>query len=49
MNPTLLKRIYNEGHMIGNHTFTHPDISVSSLMRTDLEIDITQRLIASIT
>ena len=23
----LTKRIYNEGHEIGNHTFTHPDIS----------------------
>ncbi len=25
--PGLLKRIYREGHEIGNHTFTHPDIS----------------------
>ena len=23
----LAKRIYNEGHTIGNHTFTHPDVS----------------------
>ncbi|MGA9075486.1 MAG: polysaccharide deacetylase family protein [Candidatus Sulfotelmatobacter sp.] len=23
----IAKRIYNEGHTIGNHTFTHPDVS----------------------
>ncbi len=26
-NPGLLKRYVREGHEIGNHTFTHPDIS----------------------
>ena len=25
--PGIAKRIYNEGHEIGNHTFTHPDVS----------------------
>src|SRR6516162_8932158 len=25
--PSITKRIYAEGHEIGNHTFTHPDIS----------------------
>ena len=25
--PGIAKRIYDEGHEIGNHTFTHPDIS----------------------
>ncbi len=48
MHPDILKRAYNEGHLIGNHTFTHPDISASSSIRTDLEFDITERLIQSI-
>lgn len=26
-NPDLVKRIVKEGHVIGNHTFTHPDMS----------------------
>ena len=26
-NPKLTKRIYEEGHMIGNHTYTHIDMS----------------------
>lgn len=31
-NPDLIKRIVSEGHIIGNHTMTHPDMSkISSL------------------
>src|SRR5216684_2906096 len=43
------KRIYREGHEIGNHTFTHPDISnVSrSFMRT-VELNLTEQLFASL-
>lgn len=26
-NPELVKRMINEGHIVGNHTFTHPDMS----------------------
>ena len=26
-NVALMQRVYREGHEIGNHTFTHPDIS----------------------
>jgi peptidoglycan-N-acetylglucosamine deacetylase len=42
--PDITQRIYNEGHEIGNHTFTHPDISniTSWLMR--LELNSTERL-----
>lgn len=47
--PDLLKRIYAEGHLIGNHTFSHPDISKTGNMRTDLELSITERLVESIT
>ncbi|MGA9790723.1 MAG: polysaccharide deacetylase family protein, partial [Terriglobales bacterium] len=43
----LTKRIYREGHEIGNHTFTHPDISSigSSYMR--VELNLTEQLFAS--
>ena len=31
-NPDLIKRIVSEGHIVGNHTMTHPDMSgISSL------------------
>ncbi len=46
-NMSLLKRIYDEGHQIGNHTFTHPDISEISQRQLDLEIKLTNRLIAA--
>jgi peptidoglycan-N-acetylglucosamine deacetylase len=41
------QRIYREGHAIGNHTFTHPDISNigSSYMR--VELNLTEQLFAS--
>ena len=26
-NPALIKRMVQEGHIVGNHTFTHPDMS----------------------
>jgi cellulose synthase/poly-beta-1,6-N-acetylglucosamine synthase-like glycosyltransferase/peptidoglycan/xylan/chitin deacetylase (PgdA/CDA1 family)/spore germination protein YaaH len=43
-NPGLLKRIYDEGHEIGNHTLTHPDISEISSWRFQTEINVTERL-----
>ncbi len=29
-NPELVKRMVNEGHIVGNHTMTHPDMSAIS-------------------
>lgn len=43
-SPDLLRRIFNEGHDIGNHTFTHPDLSEISSAQVDLELNATQRL-----
>ena len=40
-------RIYREGHEIGNHTFTHPDISNISSTFMKLELNLTERLFAS--
>jgi cellulose synthase/poly-beta-1,6-N-acetylglucosamine synthase-like glycosyltransferase/peptidoglycan/xylan/chitin deacetylase (PgdA/CDA1 family)/spore germination protein YaaH len=46
-NVGLLKRIYAEGHEIGNHTFTHPDISNIGRGYLDFELNLTERLLAS--
>ncbi len=40
----LLKRYLREGHEIGNHTFTHPDISEISQRQLKLELNLTERL-----
>src|ERR1700738_2665512 len=46
-NLGLMKRIVREGHEIGNHTYTHPDISEISSRQLDMEINLTNRLFAS--
>ena len=43
----LAERIYREGHGIGNHTFTHPDISNLSGSYMKVEVNLTERLFAS--
>ena len=43
----VMKRVYREGHEIGNHTFTHPDISEISNRQVDLQLNLTERLFAS--
>jgi cellulose synthase/poly-beta-1,6-N-acetylglucosamine synthase-like glycosyltransferase/peptidoglycan/xylan/chitin deacetylase (PgdA/CDA1 family)/spore germination protein YaaH len=40
----LLQREYRDGFEIGNHTFTHPDISEISPRELDLELNLTERL-----
>ncbi|HEY0794180.1 MAG TPA: polysaccharide deacetylase family protein, partial [Acidisarcina sp.] len=46
-NVGLLKRYVAEGHEIGNHTFTHPDISEISPRQVELQLNLTERLFAS--
>lgn len=46
-NSALASRIYREGHGIGNHTFTHPDISNLSGRYMKLEVNLTEQLFAS--
>ncbi len=46
--PGLVKRIYNEDHTIGNHTFTHPDVSNISSTHMKVELNLTERLFASL-
>jgi peptidoglycan/xylan/chitin deacetylase (PgdA/CDA1 family) len=46
--PDLLRQIVNQGHEIGNHTFTHPNLGEMPLRVTELELTATQRLIESV-
>ena len=48
-NIPLLRREYNDGFEIGNHTFTHHNIAEMSLSRAELEMKLTRLLIESVT
>jgi len=48
-NPDLVARIVREGHEIGIHTYTHPDLSETPKVQLDLELNATQRLIEALT
>jgi cellulose synthase/poly-beta-1,6-N-acetylglucosamine synthase-like glycosyltransferase/peptidoglycan/xylan/chitin deacetylase (PgdA/CDA1 family)/spore germination protein YaaH len=43
-NISVMQRVYREGHEIGNHTFTHPDISEISARQVDLQLNLTEDL-----
>jgi cellulose synthase/poly-beta-1,6-N-acetylglucosamine synthase-like glycosyltransferase/peptidoglycan/xylan/chitin deacetylase (PgdA/CDA1 family)/spore germination protein YaaH len=45
----IVKRIYDEGHEIGNHTLLHPNLELLSDDRVRLELRATGRLIEGIT
>jgi peptidoglycan-N-acetylglucosamine deacetylase len=46
-NIGLMQRVAREGNEIGNHTYTHPDISEISPQQLDLQVKLTARLFAS--
>jgi cellulose synthase/poly-beta-1,6-N-acetylglucosamine synthase-like glycosyltransferase/peptidoglycan/xylan/chitin deacetylase (PgdA/CDA1 family) len=46
-NVGVMKRELREGQELGNHTYTHPDISEISPRQLDLEVKLTERLFAS--
>ena len=48
-NPKLVKRIYDEGHLIGNHTYTHVEITKISDEEAKIELEKTDHVISSIT
>jgi poly-beta-1,6 N-acetyl-D-glucosamine synthase len=46
--PDLVQRMWDEGHEVGNHSFTHPNLGQCSTGRTRLELVATQRSIEAI-
>jgi cellulose synthase/poly-beta-1,6-N-acetylglucosamine synthase-like glycosyltransferase/spore germination protein YaaH/peptidoglycan/xylan/chitin deacetylase (PgdA/CDA1 family) len=48
LTPELLKREYEEGHDIGSHTFTHPNVAAVSETQFKLELAATDVLLESI-
>ncbi len=47
--PDIVQREYDEGHDIGNHTFTHPNVVDLPVGMAKLEINATRRLFEAIT
>ena len=43
--PALVRREVAEGHLIGNHSTTHPDLARVSPLRMELELNVTERLL----
>ncbi len=48
-HPRLVQRILAEGHDLGNHTFTHPNLGETPDSVAGVEINATQRLIEALT
>ncbi len=46
--PEVTRRILREGHEIGNHTFTHPNMGEVSYRRALLEFNTTQRALEAV-
>jgi cellulose synthase/poly-beta-1,6-N-acetylglucosamine synthase-like glycosyltransferase/peptidoglycan/xylan/chitin deacetylase (PgdA/CDA1 family) len=48
-HPGLAQRVLAEGHEVGNHTYTHPNLADTSPAATRLELNATQRLFQALT
>ena len=48
-NPGLVQRILAEGHEVGNHTYTHPNLADTPDQAVALELNATQRLFEALT
>lgn len=48
-NPVLVERIYKEGHLIGNHTYSHVQMTHLSEKEAANEIERTDQVISAIT
>ncbi|BAU27076.1 poly-beta-1,6 N-acetyl-D-glucosamine synthase [Aneurinibacillus soli] len=49
VNPDIIRRMYREGHEIGSHTFTHPNVAAISPIRAKMELNANQRLFQELT
>jgi cellulose synthase/poly-beta-1,6-N-acetylglucosamine synthase-like glycosyltransferase/peptidoglycan/xylan/chitin deacetylase (PgdA/CDA1 family)/spore germination protein YaaH len=49
MHPDLLRRIVADGDLIGNHSYTHPNMALESSLGAELELNATQRVIEAYT
>lgn len=47
-HPDLLRRIHSEGHIIGNHSYSHPQFGSRSVIQFQQEILRTEQIIANI-
>ena len=48
-HPSLLRRIVNEGHELGNHSYTHPNMAEDGDRAVHLELNATERLVEAYT
>jgi peptidoglycan/xylan/chitin deacetylase (PgdA/CDA1 family) len=48
-HPEIIKRIVNDGHTIGNHSWDHPDLNKLTPEKVKFELDQTSNLLCSIT
>ncbi|MCL4765160.1 MAG: glycosyltransferase [Hyphomicrobiaceae bacterium] len=47
LEPGILRAIHADGHDIGNHTFTHPNLTEIPAAQLDMELNATQRVLES--
>lgn len=43
--PEMMRRIYKEGHDVGNHSYSHTDLAEAGWLRTASELNATQRVL----
>ena len=48
-NLPLVRKVYDEGNIIGDHTFTHHNVALNSPARTYMELRLTRMLVECIT
>jgi len=46
-NESLLRRMYQDGHEIGNHSWSHPDFTTLTLDQLDMQIQRTQAVVVA--
>src|SRR5262249_21863453 len=47
-HPELIQRLYREGHEVGNHTWTHPNISIIGRQYLEGELNLTEQFFESV-